>query len=67
MTLKPLDIFNLLSEREKDQVRAALNIQQSPCERTGHKYKAVSTTDCLFAFLNKTTMCCSQCGKCIKV
>lgn len=66
-TMTPIDIFNALSEREREQVRATLNIRQPPCEVRGHKYRPIATTDYLISFLNKTTMCCTQCGKTIKV
>lgn len=67
MTLSPLEVFNLLTPREKQQVIATLQLeqfkpQQSPCEKLGHKYKAVRTENYLFGLINKTQFVCTQCG-----
>jgi hypothetical protein len=68
MTLTPLEVFNLLTPAEKQQVLASIKRESpSPCDVRGHKYKPVATTNYLFQFLNKTTMCCTQCGKTIRV
>lgn len=62
-TLRPIDVFEALTPKEKREVLAMLKkAEQSPCESRGHSYKPVRQISTgLFSPL-LTQMVCTKCG-----
>jgi hypothetical protein len=63
--MTPVEIFNCLTPAEKRKALAILQTsERSPCERVGHKFKAVSKVERWF-FPPLTRLVCTACGQSI--
>jgi predicted nucleic acid-binding Zn ribbon protein len=61
--VKPIDIFNALTPAEKRKVLKLLQqSEQTPCERLGHKLKAVNAHKPLLFSRTIVTLTCERCG-----
>jgi hypothetical protein len=64
-TMRPIDVFNSLTDKEKAQVRASLNIYPPPCVRVGHKYKYIGRCRKAWFMPLQDKLVCQLCGNVI--
>jgi hypothetical protein len=57
-----LALLASLSEKDKDVVRAALNVYPDPCKLRGHSFTELSREKRWFGLPDRVTVWCRSCG-----